>query len=72
MIKNTKLALSKAPDKYEKMKILTTLPEEYSVRKIRREFGVSYRMAYQSKKFMQLVGMALAPLKGRAGVFRIW
>lgn len=55
-INEIKVALSKAVSREDKYKILTTLPSDWSIRKIQKTFNISYRIASTAKKMKQLSG----------------
>lgn len=61
-----KIALSKAISKNEKTMLLTTLPNEWSVRKIQKEFQVSRRIVSNAKKIRQSRGYLATP-NGKSG-----
>lgn len=58
-----KVALEKSLTKIDKMKILTTLPRDCSVRKISRELGVSRRVASNAKKLRDSYDYGFGPDK---------
>lgn len=62
-IKNTKVALAAQTTRAEKIRVLTTLPNDWPMKKIRREFGVSRRMVTCAKKLTTKSGFAVDPPK---------
>ena len=57
-VKDLKEAISRQPMRSEKIFLLTTLPVEWSVRKMAKVFGVSRRLATRAKKLRATEGFA--------------
>ena len=66
-INDVKTALAKATSKYDKFQILTSVPVEWSIRKMRAEFNISRCMASKAKKMRKTEKIASRPIpkKGR-------
>lgn len=67
-IHDIKVALSQQPDRSGKIQILTTLPSHWTIAAMRREFGISRRMASKAKKLRIESGFG-ARLKKKQGAF---
>lgn len=70
-ISNIKTALLEQNSRLGKIQILTTLPSDWSSKKIRREFQVSRRMVTRAKRLREKSGFAAQPEKRKGKNLKI-
>lgn len=61
VVKNLKIKFSNCTSRTKKLMLLTCLPENWSIRKIMREFNAPYYMVRQSKRILKERGFLEGP-----------